>query len=588
MENDKQFNNLQQKVKVKFIILASTLLFGGCAILQPATSPETSGVQPPVRIADYQGPYTVTGDDDYPAALKRPLPNLAANEQDNDHTQDDATIAQLEQDTAASDDDTVADQPPQNIWNRIRAGFALPDDVKYPRVKRELHWYVRHHAYLNRVVERAQPYMHYIVNQLDANNIPLEIALLPIVESAFQPFAYSHGRASGIWQFIPSTGRRYGLKQNWWYDGRRDVVASTQAAIKLLSNLHTEFHGDWLLALAAYNSGGGIVAHAIRKNIRRHRPTDFFSLDLPPETRYYVPKLLALKEIVSNPQKYNIHLARIDDVKYFDRIKVNSQIDLALAAKLADMDLDDLYELNPAFNRWATSPNGPSYLLIPTDNADEFKDNLAKYPPSKRVKWVRHRIRRGETISQVAMRYHTSIAVIRRVNHMRSNLLRAGHDLTIPVASRSLSSYKLSANQRKRRTQSKSRRGTKITHIVKNGDTLWDLAHRHGVGVRQLAKWNGMAPRDTLKPGQTIVIWSRHARHHGRFIPVNIKAPPRRSITRRIGYRVRRGDSLALISRKFNVTISQLLRWNRKIHRNRYLHPGQHLTLYVDITRTSS
>lgn len=587
MENDKQFNNLRQKVKVKFIILASSLMFfSGCAILHPTQSPVT-GKSTPEHIAAYQGPYSVTGDANYPAALLRPLPNLqASNSQGNSH--DDATIAQLEQDTAASDDDTVADQAPQNIWNRIRAGFELPGDVNNPRVERELRWYARHQAYLNRVVERAQPYMHYIVNQLDANNIPLEIALLPIVESAFQPFAYSHGRASGIWQFIPSTGRRYGLKQNWWYDGRRDVVASTQAAIKLLSNLHKEFHGDWLLALAAYNSGGGIVERAIRKNKRRHRPTGFFSLDLPPETRYYVPKLLALKEIVSDPAKYNVHLARIDDTPYFERIKVNSQIDLALVAKLADMDLDDLYELNPAFNRWATSPNSPSYLLIPIDNADEFKQNLAKYPADKRIKWVRHRIRRGETISQIAMHYHTSIPVIRRVNHMHSNRLRAGHDLTIPVASRSLSSYTLSANQRKRRTQNKPRRGTKITHIVQNGDTLWDLAHRHGVGVRQLAKWNGMAPRDTLKPGQTIVIWSRHARRHAGFIPVDIKAPPRRTITRRIGYRVRRGDSLALISRKFNVTISQLLRWNKKIHRNNYLQPGQHITLYVDITRTST
>lgn len=588
MENDKQFNNLRQKVKVKLIILASSLLLvSGCAILQPA-QPPTTGKSGPERIAAYQGPYTVTGDADYPAALQRPLPTQQAiNPQGDNDSQDDATIAQLEQDTAASDDDTVADQPPPNIWNRIRAGFALPN-VKNPRVTRELHWYASHRAYLNRVVERAQPYMHYIVNQLDAHNIPLEIALLPIVESAFRPFAYSHGRASGIWQFIPSTGRRYGLKQNWWYDGRRDVVASTQAAIKLLSNLHKEFHGDWLLALAAYNSGGGIVEHAIRKNRRRHRPTGFFSLDLPPETRYYVPKLLALKDIVSDPQKYHVHLARIDDVPYFQRIKVNSQIDLALAAKLAGMNLDDLYELNPAFNRWATSPNGPSYLLIPIDDADEFKQNLAKYPPGKRIKWVRHRIHRGETISQVAMRYHTSIAVIRRVNHMRSNLLRAGHDLTIPVARRRLSSYTLSAKQRKRHTQNIPHGRTKIKHIVQSGDTLWDLAHRHGVGVRQLAKWNGMAPRDTLKPGQTIVIWSRHGRHHSGFIPVDIKAPPHRTITRRIGYRVRRGDSLALISRKFNVTISQLLRWNKRVHRDHYLHPGQHLTLYVDITRTST
>jgi membrane-bound lytic murein transglycosylase D len=584
MENDKQFNNLEQRMKLNIGILASLLLFGGCSLVQPQM--EQPAVAKPVRISQLTGPYTVTGDADYPSALQRALPDLGASESDTDTQQDDS-IAKLAEDTAAADADAVAAKAPINIWDRIRAGFALPD-VDNSRVDRELDWYARHQEYLDRVVERAQPYMHYIVDELQANNIPLEIALLPIVESAFQPFAYSHGRASGIWQFIPSTGRRYGLKQNWWYDGRRDVVASTQAAIKLLTTLRDEFNGDWLLALAAYNSGGGNVEKAIRKNKRRHKPTDFFSLDLPPETRYYVPKLLALKKLINNPYMYNVQLARIDDVPYFERIKLDSQIDLALAADMADMDLDDLYELNPAYNRWATSPDGPNYLLIPLDNADEFKHNLAEYPADKRIKWVRHQIRRGETISTIAMSYHTSIDVIKRVNHMHNNHLRAGHDLMIPVASQQLSSYTLSASQRKRSTQNTPRGGTKIMHIVQVGDTLWDLAQQHRIGVRQLAKWNGMAPRDPLVPGQNIVIWSRKAKVTSQLIPDDIKAPPRREITQRIGYRVRRGDSLALISRKFNVTVAQLLRWNRKLEKGHYLQPGQQLTLYVDITRTSS
>lgn len=572
-------------MKFRYGILASALLFGGCSLLQPPGAQQEQSV--PVHISQTDGPYTVTGDAEFPAALVRKLPDLQAMQPAGSDQHDD-TIAKLEADTAAPDADAIETKAPLNLWDRIRAGFALPD-VDNPRVDHELAWYAGHPQYLDRVIERAQPYMHYIVDQLDANNIPLEIALLPIVESAFQPFAYSHGRASGIWQFIPSTGRRYGLEQNWWYDGRRDVCASTQAAIKLLSTLHQEFNGDWLLALAAYNSGGGNVTRAIRKNKRRHKPTDFFSLDLPPETRYYVPKLLALKKLINDPYMYKLELARIDDTPYFQRIKLDSQIDLALAADLADMDLDDLYELNPAYNRWATSPNGTSYLLIPLDNADEFKHNLEQYPADKRIKWVRHRIGRGETISTIAMRYHISIDVIKRVNHMHSNRLRAGHDLTIPVASQSLSSYTLSANQRKRSAQNRTHNGTRISHVVQAGDTLWELAQRHRVGVRQLAKWNGMAPRDPLVPGQTIVIWSRktNASTSGN-IPMDIKAPPQRQITRRIGYRVRRGDSLALISRKFNVTVAQLLRWNKKLNKLHYLRPGQQLTLYVDITRTST
>ncbi len=571
-------------MRFRFGILASALLFGGCSLLQPPATLQEQSV--PARISQNEGPYTVTGDANFPAALVRTLPDMEAM-QSSDTEPHDGTIAKLEEDTAAADADAVDNQTPVNLWDRIRAGFSLPD-FENQRIDHELAWYAKHQKYMDRVVERAQPYMHYIVDQLDANNIPLEIALLPIVESAFQPFAYSHGRASGIWQFIPSTGRRFGLKQDWWYDGRRDVCASTQAAIKLLTALHNEFNGDWLLALAAYNSGGGNVERAIRKNKRRHKPTDFFSLDLPPETRYYVPKLLALKKLVSNPQMYNIQLARIDDSPYFERIKLDSQIDLALAADLADMDLDDLYELNPAYNRWATSPIGTNYLLIPLDNADEFKHNLEKYPADKRIKWVRHKIHRGETISTIATHYHTSINIIKRVNHMHSNRLRAGHDLTIPVASKSLSSYTLSANQRKHSAQSRPHRGTKITHVVQAGDTLWDLAQRHRVGVRQLAKWNGMAPRDPLVPGQTIVIWSRLAKTTAGNIPLDIKAPPRRQITRRIGYRVRRGDSLALISRKFNVTVAQLLRWNKRLSKHHYLQPGQRLKLYVDITSTST
>lgn len=571
-------------MKFNIGILASLLLFSGCSLVQPQN--EQVAAAAPVRISQIEGPYTVTGDADFPAALKRVLPDLQTMQQPQSGQQDD-TIAKLEADTDAADEDVVAARAPLNIWDRIRAGFALPD-IDNPRIDRELSWYARHQEYLDRVVERAQPYMHYIVNQLNANDIPLEIALLPIVESAFQPFAYSHGRASGIWQFIPSTGRRYGLKQNWWYDGRRDVCASTQAAIKLLSTLRDEFNGDWLLALAAYNSGGGNVERAIRKNKRRHKPTDFFSLDLPPETRYYVPKLLALKKLINNPYMYNVQLGRIDDTPYFERIKLDSQIDLALAAEMADMDLDDLYELNPAYNRWATSPDGPNYLLIPLDNADAFKHNLEQYPADKRIKWVRHKIGHGETISTIAMTYHTSIDVIKRVNHMHNNRLRAGHDLMIPVASKQLSSYTLSANQRKRSTQNTPRKGTKITHIVQNGDTLWDLAQRHKVGVRQLAKWNGMAPRDPLVPGQSIVIWSRRASVSSQINPMEIKAPPRREIMQRIGYRVRRGDSLALISRKFNVTVAQLLRWNKRLNKGHYLQPGQQLTLYVDVTRTST
>ena len=478
-------------------------------------------------------------------------------------------------------------QHSDDIWDRIRDGFAM-GDFEHARIQRQLDWYARHPDYLNRVAERALPYMHYIVETLEQNGIPTELALLPIVESAFKPFAYSHGRASGIWQFIPSTGRRYGLVQNWWYDGRRDVYAATQSAVRLLLNLKRDFKGDWLLALAAYNSGSGTVKRAVRRNKRRNGAVDFWSLNLPKETRAYAPKLLALKKIIANPEKYGLDLTPIPNKAYFERVEIGSQIDLAVAAEMAEIDLDELYELNPGYNRWATAPNGPNYLLLPLDKSAQFRERLAKLPEQDRIRWVRHKIRSGETLSSIADKYNISIKTIKRVNHIRGHRLSIGHALTIPVASRSLHSYKLSANQRKKQLQNQPRRGVKVKHTVQPGDTFWDLAQTHRVGVRQLARWNGMAPRDPLSPGQKIVIWSRAGANTSQHDPNAVSAPPRRKLTQRIGYKVRRGDSLARISRKFKVSINQLIKWNSsRLRKDSLLRPGQRLTLFVDIMRQS-
>lgn len=474
-----------------------------------------------------------------------------------------------------------------DTWERIRNGFDLPD-VQHKRITQELNWFKRHPEYMKRVVERARPYLHYIIESVEAAGIPSELALLPIVESAFQPFAYSHGRAAGIWQFIPETGKRFGLKQNWWYDGRRDVHASTQAAIRLLKKLNKNFKGDWMHALAAYNTGDGRVKRAIRRNKRKGKSTNFFALRLPKETRAYVPKLLALKMIINDPAAYNIELDEIPDTPYFEQVKLDSQIDLALAAEMADLPLDDIYRLNSGYNRWATSPNGPHDLLLPITHVEGFKAKLAELPPNKRIKWVRHRIRKGETLGTIAQKFHTSIRTIKRINRLRGKTIRVGRGLTIPVASRSLREYRLSANQRKSKLQNIPRQGRKVSHIVQSGDTFWDLAQYHRVGVRQLAKWNSMAPRDRLQAGQRLIIWSRRGSSISSSLDIeNLSAPPRRSITKRIGYRVRRGDSLTRISNKFKVSIRQLKRWNRSVRTKKYLQPGQWLTLIVDVARQS-
>lgn len=466
----------------------------------------------------------------------------------------------------------------QNIWERVRSGFSVESQEDHPRLLSQLKWYSRHNSYLDRVIERAEPFLHFILEEVEARGLPAELALLPIVESAFQPFAYSHGRAAGIWQFIPSTGRLYGLKQNWWYDGRRDVYASTLAALKYLENLNREFDGDWLLALAAYNSGSGTVRRAVRNNQRKNRPTDFWHLNLPKETQAYVPKLLALKRLIAEPKKHNISLRCIEDAPFLERVETGSQIDLAMAADMAELELETLYRLNPGFNRWATNPYGPHYLMVPIENAAILREGLEAVPPEKRITWKRHKIRTGETLSHISDRYDISVSNIKRLNNLRSNRLRAGKHLVIPVSSRKLSDYNLTAYQRKRTLQSINRKGNRLVHIVKPGESFWEISRRYDVSTRNLARWNGMAVRDPLRAGQKLVIWTRKQASPTATSALNSGI----NTIRRISYRVRSGDSLYRIASKFNVAISDLHRWNQIS--GKYLKPGQLLKLYVDIT----
>ncbi|HFE37124.1 MAG TPA: LysM peptidoglycan-binding domain-containing protein, partial [Gammaproteobacteria bacterium] len=462
----------------------------------------------------------------------------------------------------------------RDLWQRVRAGFTLPHQINR-RIQNHINWYARHQSYVIRVVNRAKKYLYQIVEETEKMGVPLEIALLPVVESAFQPFAYSHGRAAGLWQFIPSTGKMYGLKQNWWYDGRRDVMTSTVAALKYLKHLHDSLNNDWLLALAAYNSGSGTVRKAIRKNKRKNKPTDFWSLDLPRETRSYVPKLIAIAEIVSDPDKYHIQLPAIQNMPYMIEVEIQSQIDLALAAKLADIKLETLYILNPAFNRWATDPDGPHKLMLPVDKANIFKTNLANLPKDKRLTWKRHKVKRGESLLLIADKYNTTATLIKDLNQIRSSLIREGQSLIIPVSSRDGKTYRLSANQRQLAIQNTHKKGKeKTTYIVKSGDSFWSISRKFKVGYRRLAKWNGLAPNDMLRPGKKLVVWLKNA------APFRAVFSPhsRKMTTQKIRYRVRNGDSFARVSQKFKVKLADLKRWNHRLSKQKYLQPGQRLT----------
>jgi len=298
-------------------------------------------------------------------------------------------------------DPAEATLPPGDLWERIREGITWAD-AKDPRIDHQLRWYASNQDYLDRVVTRAQPYFRFIVDELEKRGMPMELALLPIVESAYDPFAYSHGRAAGLWQFIPGTGRRYSLKLNWWYDGRRDVIASTGAALDYLEKLYAQFN-DWQLALAAYNCGEGKVERLINQNRRKGLPTDYSSLKkLPRETKNYVPKLMAIANIVADPAKYGLQLAAIPNSEYFARVETDGQIDLGVVARLTDMPVDELYMINPGYSRWITDPKGPHALLIPAAKKDAVLEGLSKLANEDRVQWARHEVKRGDTMSRIA------------------------------------------------------------------------------------------------------------------------------------------------------------------------------------------
>ncbi|HLV77119.1 MAG TPA: LysM peptidoglycan-binding domain-containing protein [Marinobacter sp.] len=465
----------------------------------------------------------------------------------------------------------------EDLWARMRAGFAMDHSVDNDRVQAQLDWYARHPRYINRVVERGARYLHYIIEQAETRGLPTELALLPVVESAFDPFAYSHGRAAGLWQFIPSTGKYYGLTQSWWHDDRRDVLEATDAALTYLDRLAKRFDGDYTLALAAYNAGGGTVSSAMRRNRNAGKPTDFWSLRLPSETSQYVPKLIALAKIFDDPEAYGIELPPLKNEPYFEVVETGSQLDLAQAADLSGVDIDEIYLLNPSYNRWATNPDGPHRLLVPVQNAAQFRQALAGFPKDQRVSWQNYKVQKGDNLNSIARRFGTTLAVVRQVNKLDSDLIRVGQSLLIPSSSRGAEAYALSQNQRLQRTQSRQRDGNKVSYTVRKGDTFWDIAREHRVTVREVAAWNGMAPGDPLMPGKKLVIWSKTAQ------PAITTASARNNaMVRKVGYRVRQGDSLSTIASRFSVNVRDIASWN-DLNTSRYLQPGQSLVLYVDI-----
>jgi len=463
----------------------------------------------------------------------------------------------------------VPEQYP-DVFDRIRAGFKL-EDIDSRQIDVQLAFFANNPQYLERVFGRAVPYLHHIVQEIEKRGMPLELALLPVVESAFEPYARSWATANGLWQFMPGTGERFGLKQDWWYDGRRDVLASTRAALDYLQYMHDEFFDDWLLAIAAYNCGEFRVQREVNKNRAAGKGVDFFSLSLPSETRAYVPKLMAMRRLVANPEDYGIAFSPIPNEPYFVKVDTGGQLDLTLAAELAGITLDEVYELNPGFHRWATDPAGPHFLLLPRDTADAFRNNLELLSLDERVRVSLHTVKSGESVASIAKKYKTQAVVVRDMNTLGANApLVVGSELRVPTAVVNLPAKVMLAAARVDGSGGRSGRRPGV-HVVRSGDSLWRIAKRNRMDVATLARMNGMGPGDTLRAGQKLVLNARAS---------SAKKPAPTGSARQVSYKVRSGDTLSRIAQVFGVTVSDLVNWNG-ISKHSTLRPGQKLTVNV-------
>jgi membrane-bound lytic murein transglycosylase D len=418
-------------------------------------------------------------------------------------------------------------QPTADLWQRLRNGFAMPD-IQSPQVTERTEWYVANQDYLKRVFERSRLYLFHIVEELEKRGMPTEIALLPIVESAFNPMAYSRAHASGLWQFIPGTGRRYELKQNWWYDGRRDIVASTSAALDYLKDVY-DMHGDWHLALASYNWGENAVARAVEKNRREGLPTDYLSLPMPAETRGYVPKLQALKNLIANPLAYGVTLGPVPNEPYFATVTKTRDIDVLLAAKLAEMPVDEFIALNPGFSRPLIRSSVAARIVLPADKVEVFHENLEKVEDKSLVSWKTYVAQHGENLEAIAKKHGLTLGQLKEVNGIGPRSRNVPNLLVVPIKGGAEKFSRLPLMYAPPIVKQTHRR---LIHIVKAGETEYGIARRYRVGVEDLKRWNRSS---MLQPGQRLVIQSAiRGPSKGRPLAREVKGKPKHQAEKKI------------------------------------------------------
>jgi membrane-bound lytic murein transglycosylase D len=448
-----------------------SLMLTGCATSVPAPTPVSAPVAKPA--ARVTAPIVRIDSDDRPVALK-PHTNLGLT-------------------------------PPTDIWERIRRGFAMPDlDDEFVRNREQ--WYASRPDYILRMTERSRPYLFHIVEELERRNMPTELALLPFIESAFNPNAVSSAKAAGMWQFMPATGKYFDLKQNLFRDDRRDILESTRAALDYLQKLYGMF-GDWHLALAAYNWGEGSVGRALARNKALGKPLSYSDLNMPNETRYYVPKLQAVKNIVAQPEAFNTQLPLIQNHPFFKSVQIDRDIDVVVAARLAGISVEDFKTLNPSMNRPVILAAGTPQILLPWDNATSFEINLQNHANQRLASWTAWQAPRTMKADEAANMVNMPVDQLRSANGIPPNMMvKAGstllvhrkgqldNDVTEHIADHAQLAFAPEIVLRR------------VMVSARKGDTLASLAARHGVSAANMATWNKLKPNAQVSAGQSLAV----------------------------------------------------------------------------------
>lgn len=486
---------------------------------------------------------------------------------------------QLDADTAKVMDalfgNVVTAQMEKDLWVRIRKGFVIPD-VDSPLVSKWENYYASRPDYLNRIIKRSNPYLHFVVEEVEKRGMPMEFALLPMIESAYNPRAESHAKAAGMWQFIPDTGKRYGLERTWWYDGRRDVVAATGAALSYLQDIHGMF-GDWQLALASYNWGENAVKRAVAKNEAAGLPASYVDLKMPDETRNYVPKLLAIRNIIADPEAYGVTLAPMSNRAYFTALQTGKHMDVSVAAKLAEISVEELLRLNPGYIRPVIAHKDDRHMVLPIEKKAVFERNLAQYNEPL-LNWQPYVTQSGERFDDLAANFGIAPAELRDINDIANkDSVARGQTILVPKVpgldiserqtllalhkNREADTIDTGANDAPSKQPAPIKVAVTGEHKVAKGDTLFNIANRYGLTVAQLKSINGQKSNH-ISIGDTLSIPSKALAKNSK------KSAPTK-------YVAKRGDTYSLIAKKYDVDLDDLKRWNRQ-----NLVPGMKVVVY--------